>query len=441
MQFLRLSGLVVGLMLAGAAAGTAQGLGPANGGVVDRVAAVVGSRAIMASQVEEALYQRYPQGLPTDSTQLRALAREVLESLIDDELMVLEAQRDTTIRVTPEDVQAAVEETFRATRARFPSEAAFRAEIQIAGFATPEEYRAWLADDQRRALLIQSLESNRTQDGIIKQVTPTETEMRALFEREKANLQPRPPLFSFRQILIAPKPTPEAKAITIALADSIVRELRGGADFATAARRFSQDPGSAQQGGELDWFRRGEMVTEFERVAFAFRPGYISDPVESPFGIHIIQVQRTQPAEVKARHILLWPTIAPAQADSARVLAERLMAAIRAGASIDSIQRLHHDGTAPGVSNLIPETNIPGPYKTAMESVEAGQLAPLITLPAEDSTRTKYAIVQVTAKTPGGEPRYEDVVEDLRRTLARRIGIRRYIDKLREATHIEVRDP
>ncbi|MCL4865712.1 MAG: peptidylprolyl isomerase [Gemmatimonadales bacterium] len=441
MQFPRLSGLVVGLLVAGAGTLAAQGAGPANGGVVDRVAAVVGTRAIMASQVEEALYQRYPQGLPTDSTQLRALAREVLESLIDDELMVIEAERDTTIRVTPEDVQSAVDETFRATRARFPTEAAFRAEIQIAGFATPEEYRAWLAQDQRRALLIQSLEANRSQDGLIKQVTPTEAEMRALFEREKGNLQPRPPLFSFRQVLVAPKPTPAAKAITMALADSIVRELRAGADFATAARRFSQDPGSAQQGGELDWFRRGEMVTEFERVAFAFRPGYISDPVESPFGIHIIQVQRTQPAEVKARHILLWPTISPAQADSARALAERIMVALRNGASLDSIQRIHHDGTAPGVSNQIPETNIPAPYKTAMSSVEAGQLAPLITLPAEDSTRTKYAIVQVTAKTPGGEPRYEDVEGDLRRTLARRIGIRRYIDKLREATHIEVREP
>lgn len=433
--------LLSGLLVAGSGGLHAQGPVAPRGGVVDRVVAIVGTRAIMASQVEEALYQRYSQGLPTDTLQLKALAREVLQSLVDDELMVVEAQRDTTIRVTAEDVQAAVDETFRATRGRFPTEAAFRAEIQVAGFATPEEYRTWLAEDQRRALLIQSLEASRTQDGLIKPVTPTEAEMRAVFEREKGSLQPRPPLFSFRQVLVAPKPTAASRATTMALADSIVRELRAGADFASAARRFSQDPGSAQLGGELDWFRRGEMVAEFERVAFAFRPGYISDPVESPFGIHIIQVQRSQPAEVKARHILLRATISPEQADSARVLAGRLLAAIQAGASLDSIQRIHHDGTVPGVSNQIPETSIPAPYLSAMSAVEVGQLTPLIALPDADSTRTKYAIVQVTARTPGGEPRYEDVVDDLRRSLSRRIGIRRYLDKLREATYIEVRDP
>jgi parvulin-like peptidyl-prolyl isomerase len=355
--------------------------------------------------------------------------------------MVIEAERDTTVRVTREDVQAAVDETFRATRARFPTEAAFRAEIAIAGFATPEEYRAWLSEDQRRALLIQTLEGVRTQDGLIKTVTPTESEMRALFEREKANLQPRPPLYSFRQVLVAPQPTAASLAVTMALADSIVRELRGGADFATAARRFSQDIGSREQGGELDWFRRGDMVTEFERVAFGFRPGYISEPTRSPFGIHIIQVQRVQPAEVKARHILLQPAIAPGQTDSARALAERLLAAIRAGASLDSIQRIHHDGTAPPVSNMIPQTSIPAPYLAALNGVEPGQLTPLVTLPDPDSTRTKYAIVQLTARSPGGEPTYEDVKEDIRRTLSRRIGIRRYLDKLRAATHVEVLEP
>ena len=80
-----------------------------------------------------------------------------------------------------------------------------------------------------------------------------------------------------------------------ALADSIAQALRHGADFAVAARRFSQDPGSREQGGDLGWFRRGPLVPEFERVAFALKPGVISDPVETPFGYHIIQVKRTQP--------------------------------------------------------------------------------------------------------------------------------------------------
>lgn len=433
--------LAAAVTLAVASPGAAQGPEARSAGVVNRVVAVVGNRAITSTQVEEWLLQRFPQGPPADSAVLRAAWREGLESLVDDELMVLEAERDTTIKVSPEDVQEAVEQTFRASRARYPNEAAFRADIRTAGFETPEEYRSWLAEDQRRALLISRLEAARTQAGTIKPVTPTEAEMRAFFEREKGSLQPRPPLVSFRQVIVAPRPAPEALAATRMLADSIVRELRGGADFATAARRFSQDAGSRDQGGSLDWFRRGDMVQEFERVAFGYRPGYISDPVESPFGVHIIQVERVQPAEVKARHILLRPTIGPAQADSARALAERLLALVRAGASLDSLQRFHHDRTGPEATSLLPEPNLPPGYATALTGVPAGQIAPLVVLEEEDATRTRYAVVRVNARTPGGEPRFEDVVEDIRRALSRRIGIRRYLDSLRQATHVEVRDP
>ena len=66
---------------------------------------------------------------------------------------------------------------------------------------------------------------------------------------------------------------PRPRRARSAQADSIVLELRRGADFATAAKRFSQDPGSKDQGGSLNWFRRGVMVPEFERVAFALKPG------------------------------------------------------------------------------------------------------------------------------------------------------------------------
>ena len=78
---------------------------------------------------------------------------------------------------------------------------------------------------------------------------PTEAEMRSYFDANKGSLGSRPATISFRQIVVTPKPSAEAKARTKAQADSIVLELRRGADFATAARRFSQDPGSKDQGG------------------------------------------------------------------------------------------------------------------------------------------------------------------------------------------------
>jgi peptidyl-prolyl cis-trans isomerase SurA len=70
----------------------------------------------------------------------------------------------------------------------------------------------------------------------------------------------------------------------------IRRRVELGTDFAQMARDFSQDPGSAQKGGELDWAYPGDLVPEFERAMFALQPGQVSDPVRSVFGVHLIQL-------------------------------------------------------------------------------------------------------------------------------------------------------
>jgi peptidyl-prolyl cis-trans isomerase SurA len=362
---------------------TAGVLPPDSVVVVDHVLAVVGNRPVLASQVDEELFSRQAQGaeLPTAPQQLDALRREVTASIIDEELLVQQAARDTSIQVTDQEVADGVEQQVRKVRGNFTSEVDYRNELKKAGFQTPEEYRRWLTDQQRRAALQNRLIDGLRTSGKLKPVSPTEDEMRKFFEQQKANLGSRPATISFRQIVIAPKSSARAKAAARAQADSIVLELRRGADFATAARRFSQDPGSRDQGGSLNWFRRGVMVPEFEKVAFALKPGVISDPVESPFGYHIIQVERTQPAEVQARHILLTPAIDSANVDSARTLAARLSGLIAKGAAFDSLQRLYHDasGGEREVENVTTD-KLPDTYAKAIAEADSGVVVPVFTL-------------------------------------------------------------
>ena len=407
---------------------------------VDRVIAVVGDAPILASQVDEEVFSQRAEGVPLPPSDQRIeFCRAAISRIIDAELLVQQALRDTAIKVTDEDIADAVEARVRQIRQRFTSEIDYRNELRAAGFQTPDEYRRWLIDQQRKQLLQSRLIEHLDAMGQLPNVAPTEKEMREYFEQQRSQLGRRPATVSFENIVIAPKPTEEAREAARALADSIARELRKGADFATAARRFSDDPASREQGGELNWFRRGIMVPEFEKVAFSLRPGVISDPVETPFGFHIIQVLRVQPAEVQARHILIRPEVTKANADSAAALAARVHAAAVAGASFDSLQRLYHDRSEEAEAEGVPIDKLPEDYRAGIDDVPAGQIAPLFTIRKEEGLRQKYVVLKVTERTPEGEVQFEDVRDAVRRRLGRELAIRRYLDRLRRAMYVEIR--
>lgn len=100
-------------------------------------------------------------------------------------------------------------------------------------------------------------------------------------------------------------PTRSDSLVALEEAEDLARRARAGEDFAELARDYSDDPGSARKGGDLGYFRRGQMVKEFEEVAFELKPGEVSDPVLTRFGWHIIKVEDRKDGQVRARHILV----------------------------------------------------------------------------------------------------------------------------------------
>ena len=92
------------------------------------------------------------------------------------------------------------------------------------------------------------------------------------------------------------------------LARTILRDVQAGKDFGELAKQYSKDGGSAQNGGDLGWFGKGRMVPDFEKAAFAAKPGQVVGPIRSPYGLHIIKVHALDSRELKLAHISMKVT-------------------------------------------------------------------------------------------------------------------------------------
>lgn len=132
-----------------------------------------------------------------------------------------------------------------------------------------------------------------------KGVKVTAEEIKQYYEQNPKEFE-TPPSVKARHILIRPdgKAADKEKAKQDARkkAEEIIGKLKGGGNFNELARQYSEDPGSAKQGGELGWFRKGVMIKPFEEAAFALKKGETSPVVETDFGYHIIQVEDTMDA-------------------------------------------------------------------------------------------------------------------------------------------------
>lgn len=411
--------------------------------LVEGIAAVVGNTVIPKSRVEEELnvYQQQGGQVPSDPEELNSFRLQILRQLIDQELLVQAAQRDTTVVVTPQEVQQEVDRAMQQVRGQFTTEFEFTRQLQAAGFGSIEEYRRWLTEQTARDQLRRKYIQMRRDMGELAPLAPTEEELREFFEESRAQQPPRPATSSFRQIVMRSQGDSAAVAAAAALADSLVLELReNDADFGSLARAYSSDPGSRDQDGNLGWVRRGRLVPAFERVAFRIEPGTISDPVLTVFGYHIILVERRQPSEVMVRHILIAPEVTEADRARASALADEVAQALRDGASYDSLATLHHDhaGQEQPLVEDFPEDQLPDEYKSWLEGAESGDILGPIKLDLGDG-RPKYAVIIVQERRPEGQFNFEDLRDQLRSRLAEQNAMDRLIRILREATYVEIR--
>lgn len=273
-----------------------------NRDLVDRVVAVVGSDAILKSdvdQIAQTIAQQQSQR-GGEGTVTPTLWRQGLEQVINQRVMTEIARRDTNITIPEERLDAQLDRQIQQMAQQAGGEEAL---TEMYG-QTPAELRESFREDFRDQLLAQRIRQQR-----LNRVRITPSEVEAWFsEIPEDQLPVLPASVRLSHIVRYPEPTAEARAeaeeIITTIRDSIVT---GGASFEEMAQQFSEDPGSRSQGGRIEGINVNDFVPEFAAVASRIDTGRVSQPFYNPThtGYHIVRVNQRSGTRVDLNHILI----------------------------------------------------------------------------------------------------------------------------------------
>ena len=261
------------------------------GDLVDGIAVVVGDEIILESDIEDQANFAKQQGAAvTDKC-------EFVESIINNKLLIYEAKRDTLIENRGGAIKEQANQKYNQILGQFPDERTMLAQYK---FRTSYEMKNAIEKIDADNYYGQ-MKYGRITDKA--DVTPNE--VTDFFTAYKFQLPEVKDEVSLSQISMFPKLTDAHKDEIIGRLNKIKQDILGGETFESQARIYSDDPGSASNGGLYKNISRGKMVKQFEAAALNLQEGEISDPVESDFGYHLIQLVKRSGKNYDARHILL----------------------------------------------------------------------------------------------------------------------------------------
>ncbi len=407
--------------------------------IVDRVVAIVGDSAVLQSQVMESvqrivLTQNIP--LPEPGPELEALMSEMLEQLVSTVLISQEAARDTLIRVDAVLIEERVTQEIDQVTQQVGGQAALQQALAGQGL-TLAEYRDMRRNDIRLEQVQQMFIQTRLRDA--PPVVLTEDELLAAFQAARGQLEQRSKVVSFVQVVMNPVPSAASRDSTRTRLEALLVQVREGADFAELATEHSDDPGTAVNGGDLGWFRRGGMVKEFEDAAFALFDGQVSEVVETQYGFHVIKVERFRAGERRARHILLIPAVTEADLQRTRDIAADVIVQVRDGADIAPLVELYADPEAPDSVTVDFEqiSSLPPGYEVISAAAVGDVLGPIEYDTGQGSMR--ISVIRVTEVREAGAYTFEDLREQLSDRLRQQKQIAKILEDVRAKTHIEIR--
>ncbi len=433
-----------GLGMAGESSAQAPG-GLQEGTVVDEIVAVVDGELILRSDLEMTMAQvtRGRQVPPSMRSQLES---RILERLIDQEVMLAHAKRDTNITVSDERVDQVLDQQINSLAQRAGGEDRLVEEYGKSIIRIKNDYR----DQVRDQLLIQQVQQTKRQE-----ITVTPSEVKEWFNRIPQDSLPTiPKTVRVAHIVRYPETDPQAQVEAREVISSIRDSIASGASFEEMARRHSDDQGSASQGGHFENFNLNDLVPEMGAVASQLEPGEVSQVFETQFGYHIMRLNQKRGDIIDFNHILI-------QVDETRTVPEETISFLSAlrdsvvnhNMPFEVLARRHSedDQTSPRggyVSDQttgnrdLPLNQLGASWQSTLDTMEVGE----VSQPAQVELRNgqqAWHIAWLQKRTPAHQANLDDDYGRIRRLALQQKQqreIQKWLGQLRDEVYIAIKD-
>ncbi|WP_294249957.1 peptidylprolyl isomerase [uncultured Chryseobacterium sp.] len=358
------------------------------GELVDGIAAVIGDEIVLESDVNEQLNYAKQQG----ATNIDKC--EFLENLLNNKLLVYEARKDTLIENRSAAIKEQANSKYQQMLSQFPDE-----KTMLAAYKFRNGYEMKNAIEK---IDTDQYYGQAKYQRITEKADVTPNEVTDFYNLYKSQLPEIKDEVSLSQIMMFPKLTEAHKQDLINRLNKIKKDIEGGETFESQARIYSEDKGSAATGGLMKNISKGQMVKPFEAAALNLQEGEISEPVESEFGYHLIQLVKKSGKMYEARHILLMATPTDDEVKTAKAKLDSIRGLIQSGKMTfkDASFRFSDDkrtkfnaGIIPGAdgSNKIERESVPGTISYELAGLNKGD----ITAAFEDKDERDRKVVKI----------------------------------------------
>ncbi|NCD68769.1 peptidylprolyl isomerase [Mucilaginibacter agri] len=289
---------------------------------MDKIAGVVGSSIILQSDIE----MQYAQYLVQGGQPNPGIKCQVMQNLLTQKILAQQAVIDS-VTVKEDEVDNEIDRKMRSMMQRAGGQDRLE---QFLGRSVIQ-YK-----DEIRNEIRESMVADRMRGKITEKISVTPQDVKSFYDKiPKDSLPSYNKEVEIGEIAFNPTLTKEEKEVYKEKAEALRERVKKGEDFGTLARLYSQDPGSAPDGGDLGFADRTTFVKEFSAMAFKLKAGEISPVFETDFGFHFLQVIERRGEQVHVRHILIMPQITQASLDRAKLKADSVYTLLTKNKQVD----------------------------------------------------------------------------------------------------------